>query len=182
MSVTADPSQIVSLNDAPTQSDSEIENRLTEEIQSLWTAHQETKNASKRSKDELKAIRSELAEKLHAIKALLVRTGRGGGWAAYLRSTKLARATADRWVAMHEAAVNPSPEKRLNEAISEPTEEAIRRLVHSLLPRLRRILTTREWVDWFAEEVAHQLVMGERSPVDRQSLAGRRRSELAPSA
>ena len=29
--------------------------------------------------------------------------------------------------------------------------------MYSLLPRLRRVLTTREWVDWFAGEVALQL-------------------------
>jgi ElaB/YqjD/DUF883 family membrane-anchored ribosome-binding protein len=130
----------------PTQTESEVETRLTEEIQSLWAAHQEHKTASKQSKDQLRAVRDQLAEKLHAMKSPVVRTGRGSGWTAYLRSERLSRATADRYVSRHESLLNP-PEKRLTEAISKPSEDDIRRLVRSLLPRLRRVLTTREWID-----------------------------------
>ena len=157
MLVTSEIAEITPLTDAPSKTQAEIETRLTEDIRSLWAAHQETKTASKRSKDELKTVRTALAEKLHAMKSILVRTGRGGGWAAYLRAHKLPRASADRHVATHESRLNPPSEKRLTEAISEPTEDDIRRLVCSLLPRLRRVLTTRDWVDWFAEEVAVQL-------------------------
>jgi hypothetical protein len=157
MVATSVPEEIDHLSAAAIETDSEIESRLTEEIRSLWAAHQDSKTASKQSKDRLKAVRSELAEKLHSMKSLLVRTGRNGGWAAYLRTNRLARATADRYVSRHESLLNPPSEKRLAESISEPTEDDVRRLVRSLLPRLRRVLTTREWVDWFAEEVALQL-------------------------
>lgn len=157
MVATSVPEEIVCPRTDLIQTESDSETRLTEEIRLLWAAHQESRTASKQSKDQLKAVRDQLAEKLHAMKSLLVRTGRGSGWAAYLRSQKLARATADRYVLRHEATLNPPLEKRLTEAVSEPTEDDIRRLVRSLLPRLRRVLTTREWVDWFAEEVALQL-------------------------
>ena len=169
MVATSVPEEIARLPIDSIQTPSEIEIRLTEEIQSLWAAHRESKNASKQSKDQLKAVRDQLAEKLHAMKSLLVRTGRGSGWAAYLRSEKLARATADRYVSRHESLLNPPSEKRLTEAVSEPTEDDIQRLVRSLLPRLRRVLTTREWVDWFAEEVAVQLAMGDEGPADRSA-------------
>lgn len=156
MPVTSELANIPPLTDTPTQTEAEIESRLTEEICSLWAAHQETNTAAKRTKDELKVVKRDLAEKLHAMKSLLTRTGRGG-WSGYLRSQKLPRATADRYVSRHESLLIPPAEKRLSEAITETTEDGIRRLVRSLLPKLRPLLTSRDWVDWSAEEVALQL-------------------------
>jgi hypothetical protein len=84
------------------------------------------------------------------------------GWASYLRSVSLPRASAD--VRQDEATLNPSQEKRLSESISEPTADDVRRLVRGLTPRIRRVLTTTQAVALFLEEVASQLKTADRSP------------------
>jgi hypothetical protein len=145
------------------QREGEIEAKLTSEIRSLWSAHQVSKATAKHTKEDLKCLRLDLCRKLCEMKAILVRVGRAGGWAAYLRSNNFSRATADRLVERHETSLE-SETKCLNEAIAQTTAEDVRRLVRSLLPRLRRVLTTPSWVEWFSVEVAVQLEMGDASP------------------
>jgi ElaB/YqjD/DUF883 family membrane-anchored ribosome-binding protein len=137
------------------QTEAEVEDKLKDEIQALWSAHQVTMASTKHTKQELKTLRLDLGEKLCQLKATLARTGRGGGWAAYLRSHHFPRATAERYIDHHEALLNPD-KKRVSEAISEPSEDDVRRLVHSLMPRLRRVLVTSKWVAEFLQEVALQ--------------------------
>ena len=55
----------------------ESEVSLSKEIVALWSTHQDGKASAKRTREDLKAIRSDLGERLHAMKALLARTGRG---------------------------------------------------------------------------------------------------------
>jgi hypothetical protein len=138
------------------KTESETEAKLTSDIKSLWTAHQTSTATAKRTKEELEDLRLDLGWKLSEMKSLLVRTGRSGGWSAYLRSHGLPRGSAERYVKRYEALSNPES-NRLSDTISEPSEEDVRRLVHRLLPRLRRILTTPNGVAWFLEEVASQL-------------------------
>jgi hypothetical protein len=85
------------------QTEGETEAKLNSEIKSLWSAHQASKVTAKQTKDELKALRLELGRRLHEMKSLLVRTGRSGGWAAYLRSHDLPRASVERYINKHEA-------------------------------------------------------------------------------
>jgi hypothetical protein len=146
------------------QTEGEIEAKLTGEIKSLWSAHQVGKTTAKRTTVELKALRLDLGAKLCLMKSFLVRVGRAGGWAAYLRSNNFSRATADRYVGQHEASMMPET-KRVNESITETTGDDVRRLVSVLLPRLRKILTTPSWVEWFSVEVASQLGMGDGIPL-----------------
>jgi len=155
---------VAPFSDATLPTDPEIEAKLSAEIQSLWTAHIQSKATVQRTKEELEAIRRDLGKRLFEMKTVLVRTGRGGGWASYLRSASLPRASADRYVRQHEATLNPSQTKRLSESISEPTADDVRRLVTGLLPRLRRVLTTPSWVEWFLVEVAFQLEAADESP------------------
>jgi hypothetical protein len=132
------------------------EGQLIDDITSLWSAHKEAKASARKTREELKLLRAQLGEKLHALKAHLARTGRSGRWSAFLRSNALQRATADRLVAKHEAAINP-PSNRPSEAFSEPTEEEIRGLVRNLIPRLRRILVDGGTVDRFFAELNMQI-------------------------
>jgi hypothetical protein len=139
----------------PVQTEAENERKLQSEIQVLWAAHQTGKTTARRTKDELKILRVDLGGKLFELKAVLVRTGRSGGWAAYLRSQGLARATVERYISQHEHVMSPgqidSPE-----TISEPSEEAVRRLVRRLMPQFRRVLKTPAWLEWFTVEVEYQ--------------------------
>jgi hypothetical protein len=63
-----------------------VTDRLQSEIKSLWSAHQVGKATVKHTKEELKTQRLDLGRKLYEMKSILARTGRGGGWAAYLRT------------------------------------------------------------------------------------------------
>jgi hypothetical protein len=146
---------------APTEV--EVENRLQSEILSLWVTHQVGKAVARKSNEELKTLRLELGSKLYELKSILARTGRGGGWAPYLRANGLPRASADRLVDRYEASLEPET-KCLSEAIAETTAEDVTKLVRSLLPRLKRILTTPSWVEWFSVEVAFQLELGDGFP------------------
>jgi hypothetical protein len=70
----------------------EVEATLSSEITVLWSAHQDGKAVAKRTRAELKAIRHSLGERLHAMKALLARSGRSGQWSAFLRESRIPRA------------------------------------------------------------------------------------------
>jgi hypothetical protein len=153
----------LAVESAPTEV--EVENKLHSEILSLWMSHQMGKGVVKNSKEELRALRLDLGKKLYEMKTILARTGRGGGWAGYLRANGLPRATANRLVDRHETYLQPET-KRLNEAIRETTADDVRRLVNSLLPRLRRVLTTPAWMEWFLVEVQYQWENAEAGPTN----------------
>jgi hypothetical protein len=151
----------------PAQTEAEIEAKLKNEIQSLWAAHQVRSATAKHTKEELRTLRLDLGRKLFEMKSMLSRCGRAGGWAAYLRANALPRSSADRFVGRHETSLTTEI-KRLGEAIPETTAEDVRRLVRGLLPRLRRVLTTPSWVEWFLVEVEYQL-----QTVNASSTGGR---------
>jgi hypothetical protein len=133
--------------------DTEAETKLTAEIVELWGVHRDGKATVRRTRAELKALRLELGAKLHTMKSILVRTGRGGGWAAYLRSQRLPLATADKYVVEHAASLTRPEEKLLEEELSKPTVDQVRQLAQKLLPKLCDVLTTAELVHGFIDEL-----------------------------
>jgi hypothetical protein len=149
--------------DVPLPSDADVESKIDGEITSLWTAHQAGKATVLRTKSELADLRRSLGERLWSMKCILACSGRAGKWAAYLRSHQLPRATADRYVSLHQASM-ADPTKRLSEAIPEPTVEDVKKLVQRLLPRLRPILKTEELIGEFLYEVVQQLAHGNQQP------------------
>ena len=149
--------EIAGVTVSPGQLDAEAEANLRAEISMLWSAHKAGKVAAKRTKEELKALRRNLGERLYAMKALLAHAGRGGHWASYLREHRLPRATADRYVRAHEATLNPKSTNRASEAISEPTEAEVKKFFHRLLPRLDGVITTQQAVYWFGCEMLMEL-------------------------
>jgi hypothetical protein len=165
--------------DVPTvesaQTEGEIEVKLMNEIKSLWSAHQVGRATAKHTKEELKCLRLDLGLKLCLMKSILVRTGRGGGWAAYLRSCELPRASAERYIRQHELVLSP---KQIDspETFSEPSDEDVRRLVRKLMPRLRWVLKTASWMEWFLVEVQNQWETADAS------ATGAQRDEAAPGA
>lgn len=152
----SDTSQAISVAMSVTASvpiESEIEANLDQAIKTLWTAHCNNKATAHRTKGELQSIRRDLGERLSEMKSTLVRTGRGGGWAAYLRSLKLPRATADRYVRECGAMLNPQTTNRLTDSISEPTDAEVKGFARRILPRLQKVLITKEAVFRFVCEL-----------------------------
>lgn len=129
------------------------EAEINAQIAALWSAQKDQAANARRTRDELKAVRAQLGERLHHMKASLVQSGRVGRWASYLRENRIPRATADRYVNRHEATLAPSSEKRLTEAISVPTEQDVYQLVRKLLPQMLRVLTTQEAAFTFVVEM-----------------------------
>jgi hypothetical protein len=150
----------------PTQQDTEAEATLTAEIAKLWGLQKDGKATVRRTRAELKAMRLALGEKLYTMKSILVRTGRGGGWAAYLRSQRLPLASADKYVAEHAASLTPPEEKLLKEELSESTADQVRQIAQKLLPKLRSILTTQELVFEFVHELLWNIDVAEVTDTD----------------
>lgn len=115
------------------------EHALTTNITRLWSAQSATKNYVKRTRTELQAIRNELGQQLHTMKQLYVGTGRDGQWARFLREQGIPVSTANRYVAKHEAALQPE-KKLLSKQL--PEGNALERLVTSWTPKLKKVITT----------------------------------------
>lgn len=163
-----DPAQNASADttvnhDAPTTApiDTEAETKLTVAIVKLWGDHKDGKTAARRTRVEMGSLRLELGAKLSSMKAILVRTGRGGGWAAYLRSQKLPLATADKYVAEHAASLTPPEGKLLKEELPEATVDDVRQLAKKMLPKLQRLLTSAELAFAFIDELFWNLEAAE---------------------
>lgn len=125
------------------------EAQLTTEVRDLWKSHNQARGVVRKSREELKVIRTTLAERLHELKGILCRPGRGGAWSAFVEAHQIARSTADRLVACHEKAVAVEDGNCPSEQIQEPTDVIIRRYVAGWWPKLRKVLTTPEAVDIF---------------------------------
>ena len=113
------------------KTESETESKLTSDIKSLWATHQTNTATAKQTREELEDLRFDLGLKLRQMKFILARTGRSGGWAAYLRTHGVPRASAERYIKQYEAIFN-TQKNRLTDTLSEPSEDDVRRLVHRL--------------------------------------------------
>jgi ABC-type hemin transport system substrate-binding protein len=101
--------------------DNSSEAELVNEVGELWQVHNKAKTSLHQTRDELKRIRTDLSERLHAIKCVLVRPGRGGAWSSFLQSQTIPRSTADRLVRRHEKTTMADGKNSANEQISEQT-------------------------------------------------------------
>lgn len=120
--------------------DNSDESLLEQEISSLWSEHVCAQTTQRATSKELRFIRTALAEKLHSMKALLCRPGCGGEWSGWLQGRGIPRSTADRLVARHEESLNGADANLLSGS-TKPQDE-VEALLQSVLPRLRRVLTT----------------------------------------
>lgn len=122
---------------------------LVNEVGALWKTHAGLQTTAHKTRGELKAIRLDLGKRLHELKSVLSRPGRGGAWSSFLESQQIPRSSADRLVRAHERTLTPGGENRTNEQISDTPEVVIRRYLQGLWPRLSRILATPESVELF---------------------------------
>jgi hypothetical protein len=127
--------------------DVEVESGLTEEIGALWDEHVRIAGAKKASASELRIVRLQLAEKLFAMKSLLSRPGRGGQWRGWLSTVGIPRSTGDRLATRHGETLGIVTKNAPHEAIS-PVQQ-VEGLLKAIMPRLRRILVTREMASQF---------------------------------
>ncbi len=155
-------------DNAPTTAsiDTEAEAKLTTEIVRLWGDHRDGKIAVRRTRAEMKTLRLELGSKLHAMKAILVGTGREGGWAPYLREQKLPVATADRLVGEHQATLAAPKDKFLSEELPEVTVDEVRKLTKKMLSKLQHLLTSAELAFAFIDELFWNLEAAEGRETD----------------
>jgi hypothetical protein len=129
------------------------EAQLVDEVGELWQVHNHAKTSLHQTRDELKRIRTDLSQRLSALKQVLSRPGRGGAWSSFLQAQSIPRSTADRLVRGHEKTTMADQKNCAIEQIQEPIDVVVRRYVHALWPRLSKILTTRESVQLFIVEL-----------------------------
>jgi hypothetical protein len=141
----------------PIAPDADAEATLSAEIAELWGNQKAGKATVRRTRAELKSLRQQLGAKLFCMKSVLVGTGREGGWAPYLRGHKLPLATANRYVAEHQAKIAEPVDKLLSEQLPDLTADEVRQAGEKLLPRLSQMLKTQQSVVWFVQDVIMQL-------------------------
>jgi hypothetical protein len=137
---------------APTASDCD-EPQLLGEISDLWQIHAQTQGTLKKSREDIKRIRADLSERLHQLKAVLSRPGRGGAWSSFLGAQKIPRSTADRLVRGHEKTIAVKEGNCTTEQISEPDEVVVRRYCRGLWPKLSKLLTNTDLMEIFVAEL-----------------------------
>lgn len=124
------------------------EAQLVDEVSNLWKVHFEARTSVSKTLDELKLVRADLSQRLHALKAVLSRPGRGGAWSSFLVSQTIPRSTADRLVRTHKKTLSND-----SCATEQIPAKVIRNYVNAIWPRLRKVLETREAFDLFVAEL-----------------------------
>lgn len=139
--------------DGSTATLSPDEVHLTEEIDSLWKAHTEAQGFLRLSREDAAKTRAALSKRLHELKSVLSRPGRGGAWFSFLKAQAIPRTSADRLVKAHEKSIAPAEISCTAGATTESPEVVIRRYLNGLWPKLSRVLTSREHVEVFVTEL-----------------------------
>ena len=136
--------------------DAVIETQLAQEISSLWSDNLRLSADRKTTAKELRQVRAKLAERLHAMKSLLARPGRGGEWRGWLRERRIPRSTADRLVARYAETLGSGNDGNVpSGAIPElamPSAEKLAAAVWS--SSLKKVLVTGESVVQFIGSIA----------------------------
>jgi hypothetical protein len=138
--------------ETPTVVDS-AEAQLVSEVGNLWQVHTQAQTSLHKTREELKLIRANLSRRLHELKAVLSRPGRGGAWSSFLGAQKIPRSTADRLVRTHEKTLTAEGRNCASEHIEEPNEVVVRRYVHALWPKLSRVLRSHDSIEAFIVEL-----------------------------
>jgi hypothetical protein len=118
------------------EADSATEQQLADAITELWSVHVQAQSIVKKTKADLKAVRTNLAAHLHTMKLLLAKPGRAGGWSSFLSQHNISRTSADRLCAFHEKSLNPAG----NGASGAIPDEEIKKMAQSVWARLEKKL------------------------------------------
>jgi hypothetical protein len=125
------------------------EEHLANEISTLWQSHSQAQGAVRKTREQLKEIRTTLATRLFELKTVLCRVGRAGGWSSFLESQNIPRSSADRMVRAHEKTLAMADGNCACEQITSPSSETVHRYFQGLWPKLSRVLSTPEAVELF---------------------------------
>jgi hypothetical protein len=109
---------------------------LTVEIDVLWRAHGEANATRKHTTAELRRIKLQLGERLHAAKQLLSKPGRGGQWHAWLRARKIPRSSGDKLVERYLESVRGNAQ-----ACAIPAEDAIGKLLAGFVQKAKQLIS-----------------------------------------
>ena len=136
--------------------DAVIETQLAHEISTLWSDHVRLSADRKVTSKELRLLRARLAQRLHEMKALLARPGRGGEWRGWLRERGIPRSSADRLAARYSETLGSGNEGNVpTGAIPEPATPTAEKLAAAVWSSsLRKVLVTGESVFWFLASIA----------------------------
>ncbi len=109
-----------------------VEESLTEgekRIRALLIQRKSDQKRAAKTSADLKTGRNQLDRELHVYKSTLVRVGRGGGWAKFVKSLGMSLTTADRYVERHKAQLSGAAKGNL--VSDEISDEQIAKLVKS---------------------------------------------------
>jgi hypothetical protein len=144
------PAGSVTTVEEPSVESTPEEVQLTKEIDHLWNAHSQAQGSLRKSREEAAKIRADLSKRLHELKSVLSRPGRGGAWFSFLKAQAIPRSTADRLVNAHEKTISEEAGNCPTGASKpEAAEVVVGRYLNGLWPKLSRVLTTREHVEMF---------------------------------
>jgi hypothetical protein len=92
----------------------------------------------------IRTLRLELGRRLYETKLLLACPGRAGQWSKFSSAQRIPRASADRYAKSHELALNPPAEIASSDANQDSPDETARKVLQSVWPKLRKLLTDQE--------------------------------------
>jgi hypothetical protein len=125
------------------EASSEAEQALTTAISELWSVHVQAQSIVRKTKEELKIVRDNLASRLYEMKLLLARPGRAGQWTSFLSERGIPRTSADRLVIAHEKSIGQDG-NGTDGAIKELTNEEIDQAAKSVWARVGKKLGTHQ--------------------------------------
>ena len=129
--------------------DLEMERRLAYQIKWLWSSDLQNSSTTRIHRRLSESNRKGLAECLAAYNQLLIRAGRDGSWADFLRKMDIPPTRADRYIEKWRLSTVA--------AIDEPSQQDIADLLKKVTARARRVLTTDESIAQFLLEIAAAL-------------------------
>jgi hypothetical protein len=113
---------------------------LTEQITYLWTVRECHATAISKDRKSMRSVDKSLGQLLYAMKTLLVKRGRNGGWSSWLPEKGIALSSADRLANRFAKSISiKSPQGAISE---EPTEVEIGKLVADVWHRIEKMMTT----------------------------------------
>jgi hypothetical protein len=130
---------------------------LRRAIKSAWTSHEISQSAVRMNRLGLAHARVALGRDLSSYKDLLVKTGRNGKWAGFLRALGIPDTTAERYIDNWKKSMGLIVGKLPSGALQGPSKEELACLVKTLTAKAKRVLTTDESIAQFLLDIAAAL-------------------------
>lgn len=132
----------------PTLAVNPAEAQLVNDIGELWQIHSQAQGTLRKTRDELKLMRTTLAERLFELKSILSCPGRAGQWSSFLGSKGIPRTSADRLVSAHEKSLGQD-RNGSSGATKKLSDDGIAQVAKTTWARLGKQLGTHEAIYQF---------------------------------